>query len=187
MPFSNRPFLFWDQFNLVFRLFRTSLDSWEIFSKLVWSRKISLFRQKKKILLGNLLPRVLFLYIRPKSRLKNRVTIVHLLQCKTNLFICLCFWGRNLRELKNIHLGKPPLISKNFFLIRSHQSTFIYTRLHSSRLIYNRLDESSDSSTFVYIRLDSSSDSSSLVYICLVTRLHSPTFVYTRLDSCKFV
>ena len=135
MPFSNRPFLFWDQFNLVFRLFRTSLDSWEIFSKLVWSRKISLFRQKKKFCLETSFHGYFF-YIRPKSRLKNRVTIVHQLQCKTNLFICLCFWGRNLRELKNIHLGKPPLISKkNFF-------GFVHTSLHSSTLSYIRLDSS---------------------------------------------
>ena len=87
---------------------------------------------KKNFLLRNLLPRVLFFYIRPKSRLKNRVTIVHLLQCKTNLFILLCFWGRNLRELKNIHLGRPPLISKNFFL---DSVTPVYIHLHSSTFV----------------------------------------------------
>ena len=79
---------------------------------------------------------------------------MHLLQCKTN-FIRLSFWGRNLRKLKNIHLGKPPLISKKIFLIR----------LHSSTLVYIRLDLSSDLSALVYIHLDSS------------------TLFYTRLDS----
>ena len=37
------------------------------------------------------IPRVPFFYIRTKFRLKNRVTTVHLLQCKTNFFIHLCF------------------------------------------------------------------------------------------------
>ena len=97
---------------------------------------------------------------------KNRVTTVHLLQCKTNFFIRLWFWGRNLRKLKNIHLGKPPLISKKPFF------SFAYTCLHSPRLVYNRLDFSRDSS----------SDSSTLVYIRLVTRLNSPTIVYICLD-----
>ena len=41
-----------------------------------------------------------------------------------------------LRKLKNIHLGKPTLISKkNCFLIRLHSSTFVYTRQHLSRLV----------------------------------------------------
>ena len=42
-------------------------------------------RQKKK-LLSNLVPSAPSFYIRTKSRLKNRVTTVHLLQCKTNFF-----------------------------------------------------------------------------------------------------
>ena len=134
-------------------------------------------------MLRNVVPGIPSFYIRIKSRLKNLVTTVHLLQCKTNFFIRLCFWGRHLCKLKNILLlqcvyynvkqissfvyvfGKPPLISKkNFFW-------FVYTRLHLSRLVYNRLDLSSDSST--------------LVYIYLVTRLHSSTFVYTRLDFSR--
>ena len=112
MFFSNRPFWFWEQFNpyrpnpgqsekiklnfyfhtslwclkIVFPLFRAILDSWEISSKSVWSRKINLFRQNI-FLFSNLLPRVPSFYVRRKSRLKNRVTIVHLLQCNTNLFI----------------------------------------------------------------------------------------------------
>ena len=137
------------------------MDNWGISSKLVWSGKISLFRLRQ-LLLRNVVPRIPSFYIRIKSRLKNLVTTVHLLQCKTNFFICLCFWGRHLCKLKNIDHGKPPLTSKkNFFW-------FVYTCLHLSRLVYKRLDLSSDSST--------------LVYIYLVTRLHLSTFVYTRLD-----
>ena len=124
--------------------------------------------QTKKKLLSNLVSGVPSFYTRTKSRLKYRVNIVHLLQCKTNFFIRLCFWERNLRKLKKIHLRKPPLISKKFFLIRLHSSTFAFTRLHSSRLFCDRLDLSGDLSTLVYIRLDLSSDSSTLVYI----RLH---------------
>ena len=56
---------------------------------------------------------------------------MHLLQYKTNLFIRLCSWGRNLRKLKNIHLGKPPLI----FLIRLHSSTLVYIRLEASAIL----------------------------------------------------
>ena len=160
MPFSNHTFSFWNQIDniKVFPLFWTILDSWKISSTSVWSRKISLFKQNN-FLLSNLLSRVPSFYIRTKSRLKNCVTIMHLLQYKTNLFIRLCSWGRNLRKLKNIHLGKPPLISKNFF----DSLTFVYTRLHSSRSVYNPLDSSSDSSALVYIRL--------------VTRLHSSSLV----------
>ena len=123
--------------------------------------------QTKKKLLSNLVSGVPSFYTRTKSRLKYRVNIVHLLQCKTNFFIRLCFWERNLPKFKKIHLGKPPLISKKIFLIRLHSSTFVFTRLHSSRLFCDRLDLSGDLSTLVYIRLDLSSDSSTLVYISL--------------------
>ena len=81
---------------------------------------------------------------------------------------------RNLRKLKNIHLGKPPLITKKIFLIRLRLSTFVYTRLYSSRLIHNRLDSSSDSSTLVYTCLMTLlllPTSSALVQTPLVTRL----------------
>ena len=49
MHFYNRPFSFWGQFNWikVLPLFQTILDSWKISSKSVWSRKISLFKQRK--------------------------------------------------------------------------------------------------------------------------------------------
>ena len=71
-----------------------------------------------------------------------------------------------LRKLKNIHFGRPPLISKNIFF---DSFTLVYICLHLSTFVYNRLDSSSDSSTLVYIRL--------------VACLHSSTFVYTLLDS----
>ena len=73
--------------------------------------------------------------------------------------------GEIYSKLKNIHLGKPPLILKKVFW-------FVYISLHSSTLVYIRFDSCSDSSTFVYVRLDSSSE-----------RLHSSTFVYTCLLS----
>ena len=143
MHFSNSPFSFWDQFNWikVFPLFRTILDGWEISSNYPV--------QTKKSLLSNLVPRVPFFHIWTKSRLENRVTTVHLLQCKTNFIIRLCivtrntcFWERNLRKLKNIYLRKSLLISKFFFW-------YVYTRLHSSRIVYNRLVTRLNSSTFV--------------------------------------
>ena len=100
-------------------------------------------------MLSKLVPSVPSFYIRTKSRIKNGVTVVHLLQCKINFVIHLCFWGRNLRKLKNIHLGKPPLILILFLWIRLHPSTLVYTRPHSSRLVYSRLDSSSDTSVFL--------------------------------------
>ena len=116
-------------------------------------------------MLSNLLPRVPPFYIEAKSRLKNCITTVHLLQFKTNFFIHLCFWQRNLCKLKNIHLGKPPLISIYIYIyiymyICLLSPTFIYTCLHSWRLVYNCLHSSSNSSTLIYICLHSSSDSS---------------------------
>ena len=132
MPFSNRPFSYWDKFNWikVFPLFRTILDSWKISSKSVWSREISLFTHKQN-LLRYFVPRVPSFYIWTKSRCKNPVTTVYLLQCKTNFFIHLCLWGRNLSKLKNIYLGKPHLIS---FFFDSFTLDYIrlVTRLHWS-------------------------------------------------------
>ena len=133
---------------------------------------------KKNILLTNFVLRIPSFYIRTKARWKNRVTTVHLLQCKTNI-IRLSFWGRNLRKLKNIHLGKPPLISKKIFLIR----------LHSSTLVYIRLDLSSDLSALVYIHLDSSSNSSTLFYTRLDSSSGSSVFLeqIVLLKACKHV
>ena len=119
MTFSNHLFLFWDQFNYikVFPLFRTNLDSWKISSESVWSRKISMCRQKK-FFLSNVVPRVSSFYKWTKSRLKYRVTTVHLLQRKTNFFIRLCVWRRNLCKLKKF------FDSFTLINIRLHSSTF---------------------------------------------------------------
>ena len=108
-------------------------------------------------MLINLVPRVPSFCIRTKFRLKNRVTTVYLLQCKTNFFIYLCFWERNLLQIKK-HLSWEASIN-----IKKKLFWFVYTCLHSSALVYICLDSSSDSSTLAYIRL------------------HSSTFVYTRL------
>ena len=92
-----------------------------------------------------------YFYIWKKSRLKSRNTIVHLLQCKTNFFIRLSFWGRNLHKL-NLHIFRTLHWYQVFFvlfLIHLHSSAFVYTCLHSPRLVYNRLDSTSDSSTFI--------------------------------------
>ena len=71
-----------------------------LFSKTFWTvRKLLPNRSEaeklacsdKKVLLSNLVPSLASFYIRTKSRLKNRVTTVHLLPCKTNSFVRLCF------------------------------------------------------------------------------------------------
>ena len=118
-------------------------------------------------MLSNLVPRVPCFYIRTRYRLKNRVTTVHLLQCKTNFFIRQCFLHSS-TQIKGHPFWEASINMNSFFLIRLHSSTFVYTRLNSSRVVYNCLDSSSDSSTFAQT--------------CLVTRLHSSTFVYIRLD-----
>ena len=133
------------------------MDSYEISSKPLWSRIISWFRQKKSFLLINLVPALPSFNTETKLTLKNRLTTVHLLQCKTNSSFIYAFEGEIYGKLKNIHLGKPLLISKKFF--------------DSFTLVYIRLDSSSDSATLIYIRLNSSSDSSTFVYTHLVTRL----------------
>ena len=96
-------------------------------------------------------------YIRTEYRLENRVTTVHLLQCKTNFFIRLCFLHSSTQVKEHPFWEASINIKKNYFLIRLHLSTSVYNRLVT--------------------RLQSSSDSSTLVYIRLVTRLHSPTLV----------
>ena len=123
-------------------------------------------------MLSNLIPRVPCFYIRTKSRLKNRVTTVPLLQYKTDFFIRQCFLHSS-TQIKGHPFWEASINMNSFFLIRLHLSTFVYTRLNSSRVVYNCLDSSSDSSTLVYIRLDLSSDSSTIVYI----RLHSSRLV----------
>ena len=65
-----------------------------------WSDTIISWFRQKFFLLSNLIPRVPSFYVQTKFRLKNWITIVHLLQCKTNFFIHLCFLGRNVRQIK---------------------------------------------------------------------------------------
>ena len=130
MPLSNRPFSFRGQFNWikVFPLFRTILDSWEVSSKSVWSRKKLPVQTKKKFLFSNLGPRVPSFYKRTKSELKNRVTTVHLLQCKTNFFIRLSLWGEKYTQIKEYPSWETSTnIEKNFFDL----FTLVYIRLHS--------------------------------------------------------
>ena len=136
MPFSDRPFLFWGQFYrikvfLIFRPFWTVgkfLPSWSEAEKLACS-------DKKNIMLSNLVPRVPSFYIRTKSKLKNRVTIVHFLQCKTNFFIRLCFWGEKSTQIKKHPSWEASITIKKIFLIRLDSSTFVNTRLQSSRFV----------------------------------------------------
>ena len=107
---------------------------WTNFFQVALKQKKLACSNKKELLHSNLVPRVPPFYIRTKSRLKSRVTTVHLLQCKTNFFIRLS--------------------------IKEHLSWVIYTCLDSSTLVYICLAIRLHSSTFVYIRLDSSGDSS---------------------------
>ena len=141
------------------------LNKFFLFSRPFWTvakflpcrseaEKISWFRHFFFFLLINLVPRVLPFYIRTKFRLKNRVTTVHLLQCKTNFFIHLSFWGRNLLQIKEHPPWEASInIQKKFYW-------FVCTRLHSSTLVYIHVVTRLHSSTFVYwlvyIRLDSS-------------------------------
>ena len=148
LPFSNCPCSFWDQFNWIKVLLFS--ESFWIAGKFLSSRSEAeqlAGSDKKVFLLINFVPKILSFYIRIKFRLKNRVITVHLLQCKTNFFIYLCFWGRNLGQIKE----HPPLqasinIIKKVFLIP----------LHSSTLVYIHLDSSSDSLTLVDVPLHSS-------------------------------
>ena len=137
MTFSNNPLTGWRfcLFTRPFRAARKFLPSRSEPEKLACSEKYKLLR--------NHVPRVRSFYVRTKSRFK-----IVLLQCiNYNEKQILCFWGRNLCKLKNIHLGKPPLISKKLFF------WFVYTRLHSSRLVYVGVVICLHSSAFVYTRL----------------------------------
>ena len=125
--------------------------------------------------------------MRAKSRLKNCVTAVHLLQCKTNFLICLCFLHSSMQVKKHPFWEAFINIKKKIFF---DLFTLVYISLHLSTFVqtlYNRLDQSSNLSTLVFICLDLSSGSSPLIYISLVTHLHSSTFVYTRLDSSTVI
>ena len=135
------------------------MDCWEISSMSVWSEKISLFRQKRFCLATSFqryLP-----FVRTKSRLKNRVTAVHLLQCKTKFL-----HSSMLQREKSTQIKEHPLWETFINIKKKHF-------FDSFKLAYIHLHLSSDSSTHVYIRL--------------VTRLHLSTFVYTRLHSSRLL
>ena len=112
---------------------------------------------------------------------------MHLLQCKTNFFFHLCFWGRDLQQIIEHTSWEDSINIKKSFLVSFTIVSFVYIFLDSSSdsstLVYIRLDSSSDSYTLVYICLDSSSDSSTPVYIRLDSSSDSSTLVYIRLDS----
>ena len=97
----------------------TNFKSWKWKSKkLVCPFLIALFYietyliKKRFFLISG--PRVPSFYIQAKSRF--RVTTVHLLQCKTNFFIHLCFWEKNLRKIQEHPSWKASInIKKKFF------------------------------------------------------------------------
>ena len=142
MPFSNCPFPISNYrfflFSGPFWTVRKFLPSWSETQQLADSNKKNFF------LLINLIPIIPSFYIRIKFRLKNCETTVHLAH-----FFIHVFEGEICGKLKNIHLGKPPLILKKFFLICLHSSTLVYIRLHSPTFVQTNLH----SSTFVYTRL----------------------------------
>ena len=112
---------------------------------------------KKTFWLTNLFPRVPSFYIWTKFRLKNHVTTVYLLLCKTKLFIYLCFWGRSLRQINehpswevSINIKKKDFL---FFLHLPTSFTLVYIRV-----VYIWSDSYGDLSTLVYFCLDLSSD-----------------------------
>ena len=117
---------------------------------------------KRFFWLTNLFPRVPSFYIWTKFRLKNHVTTVLCIYyyVKQSYSFIYAFEGEIYGKLMNIHLGKPPLISKKSFLVCSHLST-------SFTLVYIRL---------VYIWSDSYGDLSTLVYFCLDVSSDLPTF-----------
>ena len=109
-----RSFLFFGPFWTVAKFLPSPSERWQLAGS-----------DKKKFLLINLVPRVPFFYEWGKLRLKNRVTAVHLLPRRTNFLIHICFWRRNLCQIKK-HLSWEASINlKKGFLIRLHSSTFV--------------------------------------------------------------
>ena len=125
------------------------MDRWEISPKLVWSTKISWFRQKNFFSLS-----ILF----QKFELKNCITTAH-------LSIHLCFWERNLLQIKE-HSSWETSININKKL-----SWFVCNLLHSCALVYIRLDSFGDSSNSLLHSSTFVCNSSTFVYTCL----HSPS------------
>ena len=109
-PFLVALFHFETSLIKVFPFSETILDSGKFLPS--WSEAKKLAGSDKKIILRiNLVPSVPSFYTDTKFRLKNRVTTVHLLHCKTNFFIHIyAFEGETYCKFKNTQLGKPPLI-----------------------------------------------------------------------------
>ena len=121
-----------NEFNKGFSFFPTILDGWEDSFKLVWFKKLSWFRQKFCFLLINFVSRVPSFYIQTKVRLKNRLTTVHLLQCKINFFIYVCFWGRNLLQNKEHPSWETSINTKKIFF---DSSALVYICLYSPTFV----------------------------------------------------
>ena len=111
---------------------------------------------------------------------------MHLLQCKTDFFIYLHFWGRHLLQIKEHPSWEASINITKGSLVCLHSSTLAYTRLvtrlHSSAFVYTRLVTHLHSSTFVYTRLHSSA----VVYWLVYTRLHSSTLVCGQFPDWHF-
>ena len=77
--------------------FKPDFQVWLLFL----APRLHFFSKKRDFHIHNfLVPKVPSVYIGTKFTLKNHATTVHPLQCKTNFFIHLCFWGRNLHQIK---------------------------------------------------------------------------------------
>ena len=115
----------WQNFVNLLKIFGSSIFQFcsyrsqrTFLKKSVWNRKNSWFWQK------NFFFSTLF-----QGYLKNHVTTVHLLQCKTTFFIHLCFCERNLVQIKEHQTWDTYVnIKKSFFW-------FVYTCLHSFTLV----------------------------------------------------
>ena len=111
---------------------------------------------------------------------------MHLLQCKTDFFIYLHFWGRHLLQIKEHPSWEASINITKGSLVCLHSSTLAYTRLvtrlNSSAFVYTRLVTHLHSSTFVYTRLHLSA----VVYWLVYTRLHSSTLVCEQFPDWHF-
>ena len=103
-----------------------------VWSRISWSEEQLAGSDRFFFSLINLVPRVPSFYVWPKFRLKNRVTTVHLLQCKKISSLIYAFEGEIYGRLKNIHLRKPPLIPKKSFF---DLFAFVYIRPRSSSFV----------------------------------------------------
>ena len=131
---------------------------------------------KKFFWLTDLFPKVPSFYIWTKFRLKVMQRQCIYYYVKQSYSFIYAFEGEIYGKLMNIHLGKPPLISKKSFLVCSHLST-------SFTLVYIRLDQL----TFGQTRMVTCLHSSIFVQTCLVTCPHSTRLVDTHLHLSSLV